>query len=86
MTTPSRYQVGLDKPTVQTYRDLLTRLPGGPVILENAYLGIETTIRNMKDYVNEWLRYQALWDLQPDSLAIRFKENISEWMQVTFIL
>ena len=78
----SRYQVGLDKPTVQTYRDLLTRLPGGPGVLESAYECIETSIRSMKGYVNEWLRYQALWDLQPDSLANRFKENIPDWMQL----
>ena len=78
----SRYQVGLDKPTVQTYRDLLTKLPGGPAVLENAYECIETSIKSMKDYVNEWLRYQALWDLQPDSLVIRFKENIPDWMQL----
>ena len=38
--------------------------------------------RSMKGYVNEWLRYQALWDLQPDSLANRFKENIPDWMQL----
>lgn len=78
----SRYQVGLDKPTVQTYRDLLTKLPGGPIVLESAYECIETSIKSMKDYVNEWLRYQALWDLQPDSLIIRFKENIPDWMQL----
>ena len=78
----SRYQVGLDKPTVQTYRDLLTRLPGGPGVLESAYECIETSIRSMKQYVNEWLRYQALWDLQPDSLVNRFKENIPDWMQL----
>ena len=78
----SRYQVGLDKPTVQTYRDLLTKMPGGPSVLENAYECIETSLKSMKDYVNEWLRYQALWDLQPDSLIIRFKENIPDWMQL----
>jgi dynein heavy chain 1 len=78
----SRYQVGLDRPTIQTYRDLLTRLPGGTTILENAYFGVETTVKNVTNYVNEWLRYQALWDLQPDSLVIRFKENISDWMQL----
>ncbi len=67
---------------MQTYRDILTRLPGGSAVLENAYQGIETTLKKVKDYVNEWLRYQALWDLQPDSLVVRFKENISDWMQL----
>ena len=27
-------------------------------------------------------RYQALWDLQPDTLVKRFGDNIAEWMQL----
>ena len=36
----------------------------------------------VEDYVAEWLRYQSLWDLQPDSLVNRFKESITDWMKV----
>ena len=48
----------------QSYRDILTRLPGGNKILEMAYEAVELTISSVKNYVDEWLRYQALWDLQ----------------------
>lgn len=58
------FQVGLDRPVTQTYRDILTRLPGGNKILESAYETVEFTIASVKNYVDEWLRYQALWDLQ----------------------
>ena len=52
----------------QSYRDILTRLPGGNKILEMAYEAVELTISSVKNYVDEWLRYQALWDLQVRSL------------------
>ena len=48
----------------QSYRDILTRLPGGNKILEMAYEAVELTISSVQNYVDEWLRYQALWYLQ----------------------
>ena len=56
----SVYQVGLDRPVTQTYRDILTRLPGGNKILESAYETVEITISDVKNYVDEWLRYQVM--------------------------
>ena len=78
----TRYQVGLDRPVTQTYKDLLTKLPGGPPTLERAYFVIEKTITDVKKYVEEWLRYQALWDLQPDALQSKFSEDIGQWMKL----
>ena len=77
-----RTQVGLDRPQIQTYRDLLTKLPAGSQVLENCYDSVEKTIKDVKAYVDEWLRYQALWDLQPDSLNNKFGEDISKWMKL----
>ena len=78
----TRYQVGLDRPVTQTYKDLLTKLPGGNGILESAYSVIEITIKDVNKYVEEWLRYQALWDLQPDALTSKFGEDINAWMKL----
>jgi dynein heavy chain 1 len=78
----TRYQVGLDRPQIQTYRDLLTKLPAGNKMLESCYECVESTIYNVKEYVDEWLRYQALWDLQPDSLNNKFGEDIGKWMKL----
>ena len=74
--------MGLDRPQVQTYRDLLTKLPSGSKILEGCYDSVEKTIKDVKAYVDEWLRYQALWDLQPDSLNNKFGEDIGKWMKL----
>ena len=82
MLLPSRYQVGLDRPITQTYKDLLTKLPGGSTVLENAYSVIEKTISCVDAYVKEWLDYQSLWDLQPDTFVIKFGEDISKWMRL----
>ena len=43
----SRYQVGLDRPTSQTYRNLLTKLPQGSAVLEAAYDAIENKIQEV---------------------------------------
>ena len=61
---------------------MLTKLPAGSQVLENCYDSVEKTIKDVKAYVDEWLRYQALWDLQPDSLNNKFGEDISKWMKL----
>nr|CAD7194334.1 unnamed protein product [Timema douglasi] len=77
----SRYQVGLDRPTSQTYRNLLTKLPGGFNVLESAYDAIDKKIKEISKYVDDWLRYQSLWDLQQDNLYGRLGEDITLWMK-----
>lgn len=76
-----RYHVGLDKPVSQTYRALLTKFPGGSAPLESAYDAIETKISEVRHYVDEWLRYQSLWDLQADILYGRLGEDINLWIK-----
>lgn len=77
----SRYQVGLDKPVSQTYRNLLTKLPLQSEPLEKAYEAIEAKITEVRNYVDEWLRYQSLWDLQADTLYGRLGEEVNLWIK-----
>ncbi|KAJ8974295.1 hypothetical protein NQ317_014466 [Molorchus minor] len=77
----SRYQVGVDKPVTETYRNILTKLPGGPVPLSSAYSAIASKIKEVQNYVNEWLTYQSLWDLQADNLYGKLGDDISKWME-----
>ncbi|CAH1114572.1 unnamed protein product [Psylliodes chrysocephalus] len=77
----SRYQVGVDKPVTETYRNILTKLPAGPQPLTNAYSAISSKIKEVQSYVNEWLTYQSLWDLQADNLYGKLGEDISKWME-----
>lgn len=73
--------MGLDIPVLQTYRNLLTKLPGGSEPLENAYEAIENKVSEVRNYVDEWLRYQSLWDLQADTLYGRLGEDINLWIK-----
>ncbi|CAB3253573.1 unnamed protein product [Arctia plantaginis] len=77
----TRYQVGVARAQTATYRNLLTKLPGGSSPVENAYDAIEQKISQVREYVHEWLRYQALWDLQPESLYGRLGEDITLWIK-----
>lgn len=77
----TRYQVGVDKPTTVTYRKILTKLPGGTATLQSAYSAIDLKIKEIQKYVNEWLTYQALWDLQADKLYGTLGDDIGKWMQ-----
>lgn len=38
-------------------------------------------MKKVTDYVNDWMRHQALWDLQPDQLFERLGTDLSRWMQ-----
>ncbi|XP_050499617.1 dynein heavy chain, cytoplasmic isoform X4 [Diabrotica virgifera virgifera] len=77
----SRYQVGVDKPVTETYRNILTKLPGGAQPLNSAYSAIASKIKEVQNYVNEWLTYQSLWDLQADNLYGKLGEDIGKWME-----
>ncbi|XP_053373809.1 cytoplasmic dynein 1 heavy chain 1-like isoform X4 [Mercenaria mercenaria] len=77
----SRYQVGLDveSEAATTYKNVLTKLPGGMKVIEESYYAIQKTVKEMEDYIMVWLRYQALWDLTPDGLYQRMGD-LPTWM------
>ncbi|CAB0033630.1 unnamed protein product [Trichogramma brassicae] len=77
----SRYQVGLDKQESSTYRNLLTKLPSGKNALEMSYDAIEQKMLDINNYVDQWLRYQSLWDLQPENLYGKLGEDITLWIK-----
>ncbi|VDO27511.1 unnamed protein product [Onchocerca flexuosa] len=78
----TRFQLTLTKDSTEaTYRDVLAHLPQGQKIIEQAYDTVEKVMKEVADYVGEWLRYQALWDLQPDVLYERLGSDVSKWMK-----
>ncbi|XP_074643936.1 cytoplasmic dynein 1 heavy chain 1-like isoform X2 [Tubulanus polymorphus] len=78
----SRYQVGLDVDSDMdaTYRNVLTKLPSGQMILEDGYAAVGKLVRNVAEYVGQWFEYQTLWDLQPDTIYNRLGEDLEKWM------
>lgn len=76
----SRYQVGLDRHVSPQYRDLLNKIPDALSVLDAAYQAIESKISQMYTYIDQWLTYQSLWDLQPEQLYEKLGDDLSRWM------
>ena len=76
-------QVGLDveSESMTHYKNLLVKLPEGSLKLDSAYEAVDKLVAESEGYVGVWLRYQALWDLQPDYLYLKLGNNLSQWMK-----
>ncbi|KAJ2355534.1 dynein heavy chain, partial [Coemansia sp. RSA 2618] len=60
-----------------TYRDLLSRLPNNGV--QEAYGAIMEMVEQASGYVQIWLQYQALWDLQTDYVLQFLGDDLGRW-------
>lgn len=58
----SRYQVGLDKPTTQTYRNLLSKMPEGKNILAGAYRAV----------ISKWTQVSLCYLVHFNDLQLHF--------------
>lgn len=76
----SAHQVGLDRPTTQVYKNLLTKLPEKHEFIKEAYAAINMVVKDVSNYVKEWLQYQALWDLQPDHLYGQLGDDVAKYV------
>ncbi|KAJ3090057.1 hypothetical protein HK102_004799, partial [Quaeritorhiza haematococci] len=79
----SRYEMGLsvdesDKDV--TYAHLLTKL--GERTLEKAYEILQQKLREVSNYVNIWLQYQSLWDLESAYVFNLLGEDLKRWQQL----
>jgi dynein heavy chain 1 len=74
-----RYEISLVDSTEETFSTLLvTLLPD----LQRAVGFIETKVQEVAEYVNKWLRFQALWDLEAETVYNRVGESLLEWAQL----
>ncbi|KAJ3049329.1 hypothetical protein HK097_009672, partial [Rhizophlyctis rosea] len=80
--TSTRYDMDLsaEGELQATYAQLLTRLPDNS--LERAYELLEHKTRQVEDYVNIWLQYQSLWDLEANFVYNVLGEDLSRWQQL----
>jgi len=77
----SRFQVGSVSAdqvrSERTYRSVLTLIPS-PELLRT-YKLIEDCFSAVFKYVQVWLQYQALWDMQTDNIVARLGDNLQKW-------
>ncbi|KAK9719430.1 dynein heavy chain [Basidiobolus ranarum] len=80
----SRYEIGLHVKSESsldvTYTNLLTKLTENT--LDKAYEIIEHKVKEVNDYVNIWLQYQSLWDLESGYVYSKLGEDLNKWQQI----
>lgn len=78
----SRYQVTMEAESEykMTYKNLLNKFMNGVKLTEYAFTAIDSLLTQAKEFVDIWLNFQSLWDLQPESLYTRLGENLNAWI------
>ncbi|KAJ2558174.1 dynein heavy chain [Coemansia sp. RSA 1933] len=71
---------GGGKGSDSSYKDLLSRLPDNSLF--EAYRSIETMTKQAASYVQIWLQYQALWDLQIDYVLSFLGDDLTKWQSI----
>ena len=80
----SRYDIGIDsrKPSLEetTYITLLSLLASAD--LQKPFALIENRVKELSAYVDKWLEFQALWDLEAEYVYNRLGDNLDDWQQL----
>jgi len=50
--------------------------------LRSAYVAIDNRCIEIQDYVDQWLQYQSLWDLQSDVIHQQLSDDLASWVQL----
>jgi dynein heavy chain 1, cytosolic len=50
--------------------------------LKSAYLTVENRLSEASSYVDRWLQFQSLWDLQGDQVYSALGDDLSNWLQI----
>ncbi|CAG8978577.1 hypothetical protein HYALB_00010542 [Hymenoscyphus albidus] len=50
--------------------------------LSLVYVAIETKLREISSYIDRWLQFQSLWDLQSEQVYEILGEQLSKWLQL----
>eukprot|EP01129_Flabellula_baltica_P006002 TRINITY_DN2210_c0_g1_i2.p1 TRINITY_DN2210_c0_g1~~TRINITY_DN2210_c0_g1_i2.p1 ORF type:complete len:4545 (+),score=1094.61 TRINITY_DN2210_c0_g1_i2:1851-13637(+) len=76
----SRYDLKMKNEEADTYRYLLTKLPSG--LLVQSYKHISEKVKEVYDYVQIWLQYQSLWDMDSTEIYGRLGEDLDKWQEI----
>ncbi|EGG20698.1 cytoplasmic dynein heavy chain [Cavenderia fasciculata] len=81
----SRYDEGithreLENKSKKTFRDMLAKLPRET--LDKAYATIQSKLDEVHRYVQIWLQYQALWDMESSYVYNKLGDDLSRWQNL----
>ncbi|KAL8907361.1 MAG: hypothetical protein Q9207_001479 [Kuettlingeria erythrocarpa] len=79
----SRYEMQLGNATLESPSPLFRHLPQQCMDeLSSVYRTIEEKLDEIKEYVDKWLQFQSLWDLQPEHVVDSLGDNLAGWLQL----
>ena len=77
----SRYSMNLNTTTKEELR--FTELPSECAgMLQRVYISVEKKLGEISTYVDEWLQFQSLWDLQSEQVYDALGEQLSRWLEL----
>lgn len=80
----SRYEVGLrfetETPAATNYSELLLSFEDGT--LERPFELVEQKLGEVGLYVDKWLQFQSLWDLEAEDVYAQLGDQLSQWQQL----
>ncbi|BGP05267.1 dynein heavy chain [Rhodotorula toruloides] len=80
----SRYEIGLSiraaQPGALDYSTLLASLTDGT--LERPFALVEAKLEGVGSYVDKWLQFQSLWDLEAEYVYSQLGDRLSAWQQL----
>ncbi|PGH26987.1 dynein heavy chain, cytoplasmic [Polytolypa hystricis UAMH7299] len=79
----SRYKMTIDTEKVSLSETHFVGLPQYCTEeLTEVYSAISTRLLNISEYVDKWLQFQSLWDLQSSQVYDVLGDDLSQWLQL----
>ncbi|KAF7560337.1 hypothetical protein G7046_g3815 [Stylonectria norvegica] len=77
----TRYQMSLS--TTANDEPRFTALPSECAdLLQRVYISVEKKLQEISAYVDKWLQFQSLWDLQSEQVYDALGEQLPRWLQL----
>ncbi|CAM1511285.1 Fc.00g087980.m01.CDS01 [Cosmosporella sp. VM-42] len=77
----TRYQMSLS--TTANDEPRFTALPSECAdLLQTVYVSVEKKLQEVSKYVDQWLQFQSLWDLQSEQVYDALGEQLPRWLQL----
>ena len=79
----SRYQISIEVEKVHLSESCFANLPQFCTdALNQVYNVVEARLKEVSEYVDLWLQFQSLWDLQSEHVYDILGDDLSQWLQL----
>ncbi|KAJ6102543.1 hypothetical protein N7486_004970 [Penicillium sp. IBT 16267x] len=79
----TRYQISIDVQSVRQSEACFAELPQHCTSeLNQVYGAVESRLKDVSEYVDKWLQFQSLWDLQSEQVYDILGDDLSQWLQL----